>query len=75
VHGLNAFQNGEYRKRLCGGQAAEPHNFLKAEFPNTRRAAFETIWILQTALLGDDEDMHEIVAAWQKIQRFAKELR
>ncbi|HEY1423044.1 MAG TPA: DegT/DnrJ/EryC1/StrS family aminotransferase, partial [Candidatus Acidoferrum sp.] len=74
VHALDVFQNGEYRKRLCGVQASEPHGFLKAEFPNTRRAAFETIWIPQTALLGDEEDMHEIVAAWQKIQRFAKEL-
>jgi hypothetical protein len=58
----------------CGAQASEPHPFLKAEFPNTQRAVFETIWIPQTALLGDDEDMHEIAAAWQKIPRFTKEL-
>jgi hypothetical protein len=25
-------------------------------------------------LLGDEEDMQEIAAAWRKIQKFAKEL-
>jgi dTDP-4-amino-4,6-dideoxygalactose transaminase len=74
IHALDMFQNGEYRKRLCGSQANEPHNFLKANYPNTDRAAFETIWIPQPALLGDEDDMHEIAAAWCKIQKFAKEL-
>jgi len=74
VHALDLFKSGEYRKRLCGAQATEPHPFLQREFPTTGKAAFETIWIPQPALLGDDEDMHEIAAALQKIQRFAKEL-
>lgn len=74
VHALDVFQNGEYRKRLCGSQATEPHAFLKAAYPHTDRAAFETIWIPQPALLGDEEDMHEIARAWQKIQKFAIEL-
>lgn len=74
VHDLDVFKNGEYRKRLCGSQASEPHAFLKAKYPNTQRAAFETIWIPQPALLGDEEDMQEIAAAWVKIQKFAKEL-
>jgi len=74
VHALQVFQNGEYRKRLCGSQAVESHAFLKARYPHTHRAAFETIWIPQPALLGDDEDMHEIAAAWHKIQKCAKEL-
>jgi hypothetical protein len=39
----------------------------KRSDPNTQRAALETIWNPQTALLGDDEDMREIAAAWQKI--------
>jgi hypothetical protein len=30
--------------------------------------------IRQPALLGDEEDMQEIAAAWRKIQKFAKEL-
>jgi dTDP-4-amino-4,6-dideoxygalactose transaminase len=74
VHALDVFRNGQYRKRLCGLQATEPHAFLQAHYPHTHRAAFETIWIPQPALLGDEEDMHEIAAAWQKIQKFAKEL-
>lgn len=74
IHALDVFQNGEYRKRLCGSQATEPHAFFKAEYPNTHRAAFETIWIPQPALLGAEEDMEEIAAAWRKIQKFAKEL-
>ncbi|HXX99855.1 MAG TPA: DegT/DnrJ/EryC1/StrS family aminotransferase [Candidatus Limnocylindrales bacterium] len=74
VHALEVFQNGEYRKRLSGTQAKEPHVFLQASYPNTQRAAFKTIWIPQPALLGDEEDMHEIAAAWSKIQKFAKEL-
>jgi dTDP-4-amino-4,6-dideoxygalactose transaminase len=74
IHALDVFQNGEYRKRLCGTQASEPYNFLKAAYPHTHRAAFETIWIPQPALLGDEEDMHEIADAWRKIQKFAKEL-
>jgi dTDP-4-amino-4,6-dideoxygalactose transaminase len=74
VHALDVFQNGEYRKRLCGSQAKVPHAFLRARYPNTHSAAFETIWIPQPALLGDEEDMYEIAAAWRKIQKFAKEL-
>jgi len=74
VHLLDVFKNGEYRKRLCPSQASEPHAFLRAEYPHTHRAAWECIWIPQPALLGDEEDMHEIAATWQKIQKFAPEL-
>ncbi len=74
IHALDVFQNGEYRKRLCGSQATESHPFLKANYPHTHRAAFETIWIPQPALLGDEEDMQEIAAAWHKIHKYAKEL-
>src|SRR5215831_5765230 len=74
VHALHVFQNGEYRKRLYGLQAAESHAFLRAAYPNTHRTAFKTIWIPQQALLGDENDMHEIAAAWRKIQQYAKEL-
>jgi dTDP-4-amino-4,6-dideoxygalactose transaminase len=74
VHTLDVFQNGEYRKRLCGRQASESHSFLKAPYLNTHRAAYETIWIPQPSLLGDEEDIHEIAAALGKIQRFAKQL-
>ena len=74
VHLLDVFRNGEYRKRLCGSQATERHAFLEANYPGTHRGAWETMWIPQPALLGDEEDMQEIAAALGKIQRFAKEL-
>lgn len=74
VNELDVFQNGEYRKRLCGTQAKEEHPFLKENFPVTHQAAWESVWIPQPALLGDEEDMHEIVGAWRKIHRCAKEL-
>jgi dTDP-4-amino-4,6-dideoxygalactose transaminase len=74
VHELDMFRNGEYRKRLSGKQAKQKHGFLKKKFPATQKAAWETIWIPQTALLGDEEDMHEIAAALAKIHKNAKEL-
>jgi dTDP-4-amino-4,6-dideoxygalactose transaminase len=74
LHDLDVFRSGEYRKRLCGEQAREEHAFLRAEFPATHKAAWETIWIPQPALLGDEEDMREIAAALGKIQKCAKEL-
>jgi dTDP-4-amino-4,6-dideoxygalactose transaminase len=74
LHALDMFRNGKYRKRLSGKQATGKHAFLKQKFPVTRKAAWETVWIPQPALMGDEEDMHEIAAALHKIQRNAKEL-
>ena len=74
LHKLHMFRNGEYRKRLSGRQAKEKHAFLKKTFPVTHKAAWETVWIPQPALLGDEEDMHEIAAGLGKIQKNAKEL-
>lgn len=74
LHQLDIFRNGEYRKRLSSKQAKEKHKFLKAKFPVTQRAAWETVWLPQPVLLGDEEDMHEIAAAIAKIQKNAKEL-
>jgi dTDP-4-amino-4,6-dideoxygalactose transaminase len=74
LHELDIFRSGEYRKRLCGNQAKEEHAFLQEQFPATQKAAWETVWIPQLALLGDEEDMHEIAAALRKIQEHAKEL-
>jgi dTDP-4-amino-4,6-dideoxygalactose transaminase len=71
LHELDCFRNGEYRKRLTGAQATEKHEFLHQRFPNTQRAAWETVWIPQFALLGDEQDMHEIADAIRKIQRNA----
>ncbi len=74
LHQLHMFRNGNYRKRLSGKQAKEKHTFLKQKFPATKKAAWETVWIPQPALLGDEEDMHEIAAGLGKIQKNAKEL-
>jgi dTDP-4-amino-4,6-dideoxygalactose transaminase len=74
LHALDVFTSGEYRKKLSGAQSQEEHAFLGRSFPQTHRAAWETVWIPQPALLGDEEDMHEIVAAVKKIQRYAREL-
>jgi 3-amino-5-hydroxybenzoate synthase len=74
LHELHMFQNGKYRNCLSAAQAKEEHAFLKQSFPNTQRAAWETVWIPQPALLGDENDMHEIVAAVRKVQKNAGEL-
>src|SRR5215831_988837 len=74
LHELDCFRNGEYRKCLSGSQATEKHDFLQQKFPHTQRAAWETVWIPQFALLGDEEDMNEIAGAIRKIQRNAKEI-
>ena len=71
LHELHCFRNGEYRKCLSGAQATEKHDFLEQLFPNTQRAAWETVWIPQFALLGDEQDMYEIAEAIRKIQRNA----
>lgn len=74
LHDLAVFKSGEYRKKLTGRQAEEPHAFLKKDFPETHRAAWETVWIPQPALLGDEQDIHEIATALKKIQDHASEL-
>ena len=50
------------------------HDFLTDAFPNSLRESDETVWITQNALLGDEEDMAEIVVAIQKIQENARDL-
>jgi len=74
LHTLDMFTNDAYRNRLSGSQAKDKHLFLKQSFPETHRAAWESVWIPQPALLGDDEDMNQIAAAIGKIQRFARDL-
>jgi hypothetical protein len=75
LHELDMFKNGSYRKRLAGKQAEEAHTFLQQNFPHTQSAAWESVWIPQPALLGDEHDMNEIADALRKIQRCASDLR
>jgi 3-amino-5-hydroxybenzoate synthase len=74
VHALDLFQSGAYKEQLAGEIPQGLHPFLQAEFPITDRAAWETVWIPQYALLGDGEDMNEIALAILKIQRNANDL-
>ena len=74
IHKLDVFTSGAYRDRLSGAQAQANHDFLMDAFPNSFRESDETVWITQNALLGDEEDMTEIVAAIQKIQENARDL-
>jgi dTDP-4-amino-4,6-dideoxygalactose transaminase len=75
VHALDVFKNNKYRQRLCGKQRKAKHEYLKAKYPNTEKAAWETVWLPQYVLLGSMEDMRQIVSAVEKIQKMAKELR
>ncbi|MCY3797576.1 MAG: DegT/DnrJ/EryC1/StrS family aminotransferase [Chloroflexi bacterium] len=74
LHKLELFTSGAYRDRLSGAQAEASHDFLNDAFPNSEREAWETVWITQNALLGDEEDMSEIAAAIFKIQENARDL-
>ena len=74
IHKLDVFTSGAYRDRLSGAQAQANHDFLTDAFPNSLRESDETVWITQNALLGDEEDMAEIVVAIQKIQENARDL-
>jgi len=73
VHELDVFTSGAFRSRLCPGTDAHPS--WRGAFPVTARAAWETYWVPQYALLGDEQDMQEIAAAVQKIQANAGEIR
>jgi len=74
LHSLDVFKSGEYRKRLGEDHAREAHGYLRAGFPNTLKAAWETVWLPNPALLGTEEDMHLVVEAIRKIQSQAEEL-
>ena len=75
LHDLDVFTSGEYRKRLCSAQKQSEHAFMQAEFPNTIKGAWETVWLPQTVLLGTEEDMVLVVEAIKKIQANARHLR
>jgi dTDP-4-amino-4,6-dideoxygalactose transaminase len=72
IHELALFQSGAYRQRLCLEQRVADHAFLKASFPNTVRAAWETVWLPHPVLLGSDEDLQAVDVAIRKIQQSAR---
>ncbi len=74
LHELGLFQSGDYLKRLLPEVRGQDHAFLKGDFPHTARGAWETVWLPQVLLLGDEQDMDEIAQAISKIQRHAAAL-
>lgn len=75
LHKLDVFKSGEYRKRLSPEVAKAEHPFLQNPFPNTMKAAWETVWLPQPVLLGSEDEMALIVEAIRKIKTHANELR
>ena len=73
LHEMAVFQSGEYRRRLLP-EMRRDHAFLQQAFPHTARGAWETVWLPQYVLLGDEEDMAEIAGAVAKIQHHARAL-
>jgi dTDP-4-amino-4,6-dideoxygalactose transaminase len=67
VHALDLFRSGAYRQRLSGPQRDAEHAFLRGPFPQTIRAAQQSYWIPQTCLLGDEQDLEEMVGAVRKV--------
>jgi dTDP-4-amino-4,6-dideoxygalactose transaminase len=74
IHALELIRNGRYKERLTAEAGARGDEVMRGPFPNAQRAYEEAIWIPQAALLGDEEDMHEIAAAFDKVARSAPEL-
>jgi hypothetical protein len=59
---------------LTREHAEQDFPFLLADFPNTHRAAWETVWLPQPVLLGSQEDMWLVIGAIEKIQKYAIDL-
>jgi len=74
IHELDLFKSGEYLNRLSQEQRDAGKRILKGDFPNTRRAAWETVWLPHPVLLGTRDDTARVPEAIRKIQKHAKEL-
>ncbi len=75
IHRLDVFKDLKaLEKRIGAAPARRMGKVLEGCFPGADRGAFETVWLTQTALLGDEEDMYETAAAVRKIQENVKEL-
>jgi dTDP-4-amino-4,6-dideoxygalactose transaminase len=74
IHELDLFKSGEYLNRLPQEQRDAGKWILKGDFPNTRRAAWETVWLPHPVLLGTRDDTARVPEAIRKIQKHAKEL-
>jgi 3-amino-5-hydroxybenzoate synthase len=75
LHELELFRSGEYTKRLPKESRRNARAALKGRFPNTRRAAWETVWLPHPVLLGRQEETAKVVEAIRKIQSHARDLQ
>lgn len=75
LHQIEVFASGQYKSRLTGDLAERGDRMLNRAFPNAVHAYADAIWVPQYALLGDEEDMHELAAAFRKVQSCAHHLR
>jgi 3-amino-5-hydroxybenzoate synthase len=71
---LEVFKSGKYKVRFGAEQAAQSDALRYGPFPNSVRTQEEVISIPQYALLGDEDDMHEISTAIRRIQQQASDL-
>jgi hypothetical protein len=61
---------------LFSGVYPDVPDYSKVALPATDRAcAEEALWVRQSVLLGERQDMDDIVAAIGKIQRYSHELQ
>lgn len=75
IHALDLFKDPKgYEGRIGPEHAGRMRAVVGGKFPHTDRAARETVWLPQTALLGDAEDMEDVVAAMRKIKENARDL-
>lgn len=75
VHALDVFKSGEYKKRLHPGHVEEASAYVRRDYPETVRGAWETIWLPQPVLLGSQKEMDQVIEVVKKIQRNASALR
>jgi 3-amino-5-hydroxybenzoate synthase len=68
IHDLDLFRSGAFLRKLQSGKNDDYLDILERPFPVSHRGAWETVWIPQYALLGDEEDMEEVARAIRKIQ-------
>jgi len=52
----------------------QPVDYAAVHCPNAERACREVAWLPQWALLGTDEDMHQVLDAFQKVRHHAPRL-
>jgi dTDP-4-amino-4,6-dideoxygalactose transaminase len=75
IHALDLFKDAKgYEGRIGAEHSARLREAVAGRFPNTDRASMETVWLPQTALLGDTEDMRDVASVIRKIQENARDL-